>query len=68
MSGAVAFRMSGPVAWLVVRQDQTALSSCEAEIWAANEGSKLTVGLLNLARNFEHTGITLSDTSSPVAV
>jgi hypothetical protein len=69
MSGAVVFRMSGPVAWLGVRQDQTALSSCEAEIRAANEGSKLTtVELLNLARDFERTGITLPDTSSPVAV
>ncbi len=41
MSGGITFRQGGPIAWIVVRQEQTLLSSCEAEICATNEVSKL---------------------------
>ena len=37
LSGFVICRCGGPIAWKAVRQDQTALSSCEAEIVATNE-------------------------------
>jgi hypothetical protein len=49
MSGAVIFRMGGPLAWKGDFQDKTSMSSCEAEICSANECSKLTVGVRNLA-------------------
>ena len=37
LSGFLVCRSGGPVAWKSVRQEQTALSSCEAEIVATNE-------------------------------
>ena len=37
LSGFLICRSGGPVAWKSVRQEQTALSSCEAEIVATNE-------------------------------
>jgi hypothetical protein len=37
MSGYVICRTGGPIAWKSIRQGQTALSSCEAEIIATNE-------------------------------
>jgi len=51
-----------------IRQDKTSLSSCEAEIRATNETSKLTVALLNLAGDFSRTGVTISDNSQPTTV
>ena len=36
MSGAMMFRMNGPLAWKTERQPLTSLSSCEAEINATN--------------------------------
>ena len=50
MSGAMAFRMNGPMAWKTERQPRTSLSSCEAEINATNLGSKLTVAARNFTR------------------
>jgi hypothetical protein len=37
MSGYLICRTGGPIAWKSIRQKQTALSSCEAEIVATNE-------------------------------
>ena len=37
ISGFVICRTGGPIAWKSIRQNQTALSSCEAEIVATNE-------------------------------
>ena len=37
MSGYLICRTGGPLAWKAVRQNQTTLSSCEAEIIATNE-------------------------------
>ena len=48
MSGAMAFRMNGPMAWKTERQPRTSLSSCKAEMNATNLGSKLSMA----ARNF----------------
>lgn len=56
MRGTVVYHMSGPITWLGGRQDHTALSSCKAEIHAANEGSELMVSHLNLARDFHKLG------------
>ena len=68
MSGAIVFRMGGPIAWKSVRQDKTSLSSCEAEIRATNEGGKLTVATRNLAVDFVSTGYNISDTSDSTDV
>jgi hypothetical protein len=37
LSGFVICRSGGPIAWKSIRQERTALSSCEAEIIATNE-------------------------------
>ena len=37
LSGYLVCMCGGPIAWKSIRQDQTALSSCEAEILATNE-------------------------------
>jgi len=42
LSGYVICRTGGPVAWRSIRQARTALSSCEAEIFATNECVKET--------------------------
>jgi hypothetical protein len=49
MSGGIVFRQGGPLSWLCTRQDQTSLSSGEAEICATNEASKSVVGMRHLA-------------------
>jgi hypothetical protein len=68
MSGAMIFRMGGPLSWKAVRQEKTSLSSCEAEIRATNEGSKLMVATRNFATAFASSGITLSDFAGPTKV
>ena len=50
MSGAVVLRMSGPTSWKAVRQDETSLSTCEAEIKATNAASTLTVATRNFSK------------------
>ncbi len=45
MSGGVVLRRGGPLSWMAIRQDQTALSSGEAEICTTNEISKSLVGI-----------------------
>ena len=37
LSGFIICRSGGPIAWKSIRQNQTALSSCEAEVIATNE-------------------------------
>ena len=49
MSGGIIFHQGGPIAWTAVRQERTSLSSCEAEIRATNEVSKLLMGIRHLA-------------------
>ncbi len=47
------------------REDQTALSSGEAEIRAANEASKSVVGMRHLAESVRTSGFDISDTLTP---
>ena len=68
MSGAIIFRMGGPIAWTCVRQERTSHSSCEAEIRATCEGSKLTMAIRNLAGDLRYAGIPVVDTSEPTTV
>ena len=65
MSGAIVYRMGGPIAWKAIRQVKTSLSSCEAEIRATNEGVKLTMGVRHLAEALSDLGILLPDASLP---
>ena len=69
MSGAIIFRMNGPLSWKTERQPRTSLSSCEAEINATNMGSKLTVAARNFTRGFEACGVPApSDIARPTKV
>ena len=49
LSGFLVCRCGGPVAWKGIRQDQTALSSCEAEIVATNECTMSLEGIKHQA-------------------
>ena len=64
MNGGIIFRQGGPIAWIVVRQEQTSLSSCEAEICATNEVSKLLMGICNLAESVHSSGFAILHTSA----
>ena len=68
MSGAVVLRMSGPVTWLGDRQQETSLSTCEAEIKATNAASKATVATRNFSAGFERGGVFLGDTDGATKV
>jgi hypothetical protein len=65
MSGGVVFRQGGPLSWTAIRQDQTALSSGEAEICATNEISKSVVGMRHLADSIRSSGYDILDTLAP---
>ena len=64
MSGGIVFRHGGPVAWTAVRQERTSLSSCEAEIRATNEVSKLLMGIRHLADAVRTGGHDIVDTAA----
>ena len=64
MSGSIIFRQGGLIAWIAVRQEQTSLSSCEAEIHATNEVSKLLMGIRNLATIVRTSGFDIPDTTA----
>ena len=64
MSGGIIFRQGGPIAWIVVRQKRTSLSSCEAEICATNEVSKLLMSICNLAESPRDNGNYILDTTN----
>ena len=53
LSGYVICRTGGPVAWRSIRQARTALSSCEAEIFATNECVKETIAIKLLAEDLQ---------------
>jgi len=63
MSGAIIFRQGGPIGWTAIRQEHTSLSSCEAEIRATNEVSKLLMGIRHLADAVRDGGHDIADTS-----
>ena len=65
MSGGIIFRNGGPVGWLGERQDQTSLSSCEAEIRATNATSKKVVDFCNICQSMVDSGHNLQDIVSP---
>ncbi len=54
MSGAIIFRSGGPITWKEDCQDCIALSSCEAEIWATNIGSCLTVNVCTMISHLSY--------------
>ena len=65
MSGGIIFWNGGPVGWLGERQDQTSLSSAEAEIRATNSTSKKVVDFRNICQSMVDSGHNLQDIVSP---
>jgi hypothetical protein len=65
MSGGIVFRQGRPLSWTAIRQDQTALSSGEAEIHATNDTAKLIMGMRHLAESVRSSGYDISDTVAP---
>jgi hypothetical protein len=65
MSGGVVFWRGGPLSWMAIRQDQTALSSGEAEIRATNKTSKSVVGMRCLAKSVRSSGYNILDMVAP---
>ncbi len=65
MNGGIIFCNGGPIGWTVKRQERTSLSSCEAEIRAANATSKKVVDFRNLCRSISNSSNILSDMSQP---
>ena len=63
MSGGIVFRQGGPIGWTAIRQERTSLSSCEAEIRATNEVSKLLMGIRHLADVVQDGGHNIENTS-----
>ena len=68
MSGAVVFRMGGPLSWTAPRQQRTSLSSCEAEVRATNEGTKLTMALRHFASSYDASGTPLPELAEPAMI
>jgi hypothetical protein len=64
MSGGIIFCQGGPIAWIAVRQEQTSLSLCEAEIRATHEVSKLLMGICHLAESIRTSGHNIADTNA----
>jgi hypothetical protein len=64
MSGGVVWQ-GGPLLWAAICQDQTALSSGEAEICATNETSKSVMGMGHLAESVRSSGYDISDMVAP---
>jgi hypothetical protein len=65
MSGGVVFRQGGPLWWMAICQDQTALSSGEAEIRTTNKITKSVVGMCHLAESNQSSGYDISDMVAP---
>jgi hypothetical protein len=53
MSGFLICRTGGPLAWKAIRQDQTALSSCVAEIIATNECTTELDSIINCTQDLD---------------
>ncbi len=64
MSGGIIFCQGGPIAWTLVRQERTSLSSCKAEIQATNEVSKLVTGICNLSDSVWTSNHNINDTEA----
>jgi hypothetical protein len=66
MSGAIIFRLGGPITWKGERQERTALSSCNTEICATNMGSRLTVNTRNMIPHLSSIGYPIKDSDAPM--
>jgi len=65
MSIAIVIGSGGPIAWKADCQERTALSSCDAEIWATNMGSRLTVNTRNMISGLSDLGYPIHDCEFP---
>ena len=57
ISGFVTFLAGGPIQWKSKRQDVTAMSTAEAEIYATNEATKYLLTLSNTIHDLQHRDI-----------
>ena len=64
MSVGITFQQGGPITWIVVGQERTSLSWCEAEICVTNEVSKLLMSIHNLAESIRNNGLYILDTTA----
>lgn len=62
LSGFIICRSGGPIAWKSIRQAQTALSSCEAEVVATNECTTELLSIRNRCQDLSLPDITLPTT------
>jgi hypothetical protein len=65
MSSGVVFWQGGPLSWMAICQDQTALRSGEAEIRATNDTAKSIMGMRHLAKSVQSSGYDILDTVAP---
>ena len=68
MSGGIIFHQGDPIAWIAVQQEQSSLSSCEAENQATNEFSKMVLALRHLMGSIRDSGHDIPDTLKPSLV
>jgi hypothetical protein len=68
MNGGIIFKNGGPIKWLGKRQERMSLSSCEAEIQAANTTLKKVVDFCNFSRSVSENGHTIDGLSSPTVL
>jgi hypothetical protein len=57
MSGA----SGSPITWKTEHQDRTSLSSCKAEIWVTNAGSRLTMNVKNVMSHLSSLSYPITD-------
>ena len=65
MSSGIVFRYGGPLGWLCDHQEQTSLSSCEAEIRVTNATLKKVVDFCHLCTSMCEAGYSLPDATHP---
>ena len=61
MSGTIIFRSGGPITWKTEHQEQTSLSSCDAEICTTAMGSCRTINTRNLILHLKSLGYPIND-------
>ena len=65
MSSGIVFWYGGPLGWLCDHQEQTSLSSCEAEIRVTNATLKKVVDFCHLCTSMCEAGYSLPDATHP---
>ena len=67
-SMSIIFRQGGPVAWIVVGQEQTLLSLCEDETHVTNKVSNLLMRIRNIAESIYNNGLNILDNTNALSL